>query len=372
MRIPNLTMSDSLVLRLNALNVKQTQLNDQLSSGQRITLASEDPEAASRIMSMRTEQSNLQVYAKNADRVLGVAQASYSALDQLQGISSRANELAALSNSDNVSSAERQAYAVELNQLIKSALDAGNTKFQGDYLFNGVNTSVQPFSDDGSATPSALATSPSIAISNATVSAGSPTIQLSSLSNLAVGQTVTGAGIPSNSTIVSTDSSVNPPTITLSNNATASGVVSLAAAYDGAAISVSNSLSISPFTSGSSNGKIADFITRLIALRDGLNNTAGAADGGTAAISAARGTLLTSENEIIGVIADNAAMQTRIEAVKTQANARFDNLGSLISKDGDVNIAQTMVDLTRAKTAYQAAMQAGAETLKLSLLDYIR
>ncbi len=371
MRIPNLTMSDSLILRLNTLNVQQTQLNNQLSSGQRISLASEDPEAASRIMSMRSEQSNLQVYTKNADRVLGVAQASYAALDQLQTISSRAGELAALSNSGNVSPAERKAYAVELNQLIKSSIDAGNSTFQGEYLFNGANSSVKPFADDGAATPAALVTSPSASVAGAIVSSGSATITVTSLTGLAVGQTITGTGIPSGSTILATDSSTTPPTITLSNAATAGGTVTLAAAYDGGSIAVSNSLSISPFTSGTSNAKIADFVTRLIALRDGLNNTAGAADGGTASITAARANLLTSENDVIGILADNAAMQTRIEAVQTQAASRFNNLGSLISKDADVDLAQTTVNLTRARTAYQAAMQAGAQMLKLSLLDYI-
>lgn len=371
MRIPNLTMSDSLVLRLNTLNVQQTQLNNQLASGQRISLASEDPEAASRIMSMRSEQSNLQVYTKNADRVLGVAQASYAALDQLQTISSRAGELAALSNSGNVSPAERKAYAVELNQLIKSSIDAGNSTFQGEYLFNGANSSVKPFADDGAATPAALVTSPSASVAGAIVSSGSATITVPSLTGLAVGQTITGTGIPSGSTILATDSSTTPPTITLSNTATAGGTVTLAAAYDGGSIAVSNSLSISPFTSGTSNAKIADFVTRLIALRDGLNNTAGAADGGTASITAARANLLTSENDVIGILADNAAMQTRIEAVQTQAASRFNNLGSLISKDADVDLAQTTVNLTRARTAYQAAMQAGAQMLKLSLLDYI-
>ncbi len=374
MRIPNLTMSDALVSRLNTLNVKQTQLNDQLASGQRISLASEDPEAANRIMGMRSEQSNLQVYTKNADRVLSVAQASYSALDQLQNISSRASELAALSNSDNVSPSERKAYAVELNQLVKSAIDAGNTTFQGEYLFNGANTSVQPFADDGLATPAALATSPATTVSSANVTSGSATIEIPDttiFAKLAVGQTVTGSGIPANSTILSKDTSVSPPTITLSNAATATGTPSLSAAYDGGSIAVSNSLSITPFTSGTSNAKIADFITRLIALRDGLNNTAGASDDGTAAITTARANLLTSENDIIGIIADNASMQTRIEAVQTQATTRFNNLSSTISKDGDVDVAQTTVNLTRARTAYQAAMQAGAQMLKMSLLDYI-
>jgi flagellar hook-associated protein 3 FlgL len=47
-------------------------------------------------------------------------------------------------------------------------------------------------------------------------------------------------------------------------------------------------------------------------------------------------------------------------------------LEALISKDADVDVAQTMVELTRQQTAYQAAMQAGANLLRMSLLDYLR
>ena len=307
MRIPNLTISHALVARLNTLNTQQNQYNDQLASGQRITSPSEDPQAASRILRLRSEKSEIQVYAKNGDRALSVSQASFAALDQLKNLSDRASELAALSNSGNVSAAERKSYAIELNEIIKEAIDAGNTTYQGEFLFNGTFTKLppplQPFTAADIDTPAALATTP--------------------------------------------------------------------AAADGLSIQLSGSVSISPFTTGAGNAKIATFITNMIALRKGLDNTAAATDAGTAAITSARSALLRSEDDLIGIIADNSALQTRMESVKAQSEARVNNIQSLISKDADVDVSQTMVNLTRVRTAYQAALQSGAQVMKLSLLDYL-
>jgi flagellar hook-associated protein 3 FlgL len=370
MRIPNLTISHALVNRLNSLNVQQNQYNDELSSGQRITNPSEDPQAANRIIRLRSEKSAVQVYAKNGDRALSVSQATYAALDQIKSLSDRAGELATLSNSDNVSAAERKAYAIEVNQLIKQAIDAGNTKYQGEFLFNGTNTTTIPFVDDGTATPASLVTKPAapVTLSGATVTSGSTTVAVASTTGLSVGMAVVGSGIPAGATVASiTDAN----TFELNINATSTGAVNLNAASNGLSIQLSDSVSISPFTSGAGNSKIATFITNLISLRDGLNNTAAATDNGSAVITTARQALLSSEDDLVGVIADNSALQTRIESVRAQSEARFANMQSLISKDADVDVSQTMVDLTRVRTAYQAALQSGAQVMKLSLLDYL-
>jgi len=202
MRIPNLTISHALVARLNTLNTQQNQFNDQLASGQRITSPSEDPQAASRILRLRSEKSEIQVYAKNGDRALSVSQASFAALDQLKNLSDRASELAVLSNSGNVSAAERKSYAIELNQIIKEAIDAGNTKYQGEFLFNGTSTSVQPFADDGTATPATLTVTPSVSLTGAIVTAGSKTVTANT-TGLAVGMGVAGSGIPEGTTVAS-------------------------------------------------------------------------------------------------------------------------------------------------------------------------
>jgi len=373
MRIPNLTISHALVNRLNTLNVQQNQYNDQLSSGQRIVNPSEDPQAASRIMRLRSEKSAIQVYAKNGDRALSVSQASYAALDQLRALSDRASELATLSNPSTVSAAERKSYAIELNQLIKQAIDAGNTKYQGEFLFNGTNTSAQPFADDGSATPASLLTKPAspVSITGATIASGSADVT-GDATGLVVGMVVTGSGIPSGTTVVSI--AADATHFVLSGNATATGAINLSAASadsDGLSIQLADTVSISPFTTGAGNAKVAAFITNMIALRDGLNNTANATDAGSAAITTARAKLLVSEDDLIGIIADNSALQTRMESIRAQAEARFTNMQSLISKDADVDVSQTMVNLTRVRTAYQAALQSGAQVMKLSLLDYL-
>jgi flagellar hook-associated protein 3 FlgL len=91
----------------------------------------------------------------------------------------------------------------------------------------------------------------------------------------------------------------------------------------------------------------------------------------TSNITAARKALLASENEIVGVLANNASIQARLESVASQSASRFNDIEALISRDADVDQAQAMVNLTRQQTAYQAAMQAGAQVLKMSLLDYI-
>jgi flagellar hook-associated protein 3 FlgL len=301
MRIPNLTMSEAVVNRLNRLNRKQNQLNEQIATGQRITMASEDPQAASRVMRLRSEKMAAQQYAKNTNVALGISQATYAAVDRLRQLSDRAGELAAASNSDNVSPQERQAYAVEVDQLIQAAMEAGNTKFQGEYLFNGVNTDTDL---NGSPQPFVLA-----------------------------------LGTP--------DSVTHQETT------------------DGAEIQISDTLSIAPRLKEVDNQKISTFINNLVSLRDGLNTSS------TSNITAARKALLASENEIVGVLANNASIQARLESVASQSASRFNDIEALISRDADVDQAQAMVNLTRQQTAYQAAMQAGAQVLKMSLLDYI-
>jgi flagellar hook-associated protein 3 FlgL len=365
MRIPNLTMSDALVRRLNTLNVKQGEYNDQLANGQRISLASEDPQAAGRILRLQSERSAIESYTKNAERALGIAQASFAALDRLKNISDRATELAALSISGNVSAREREAYSVEVEGLLQSAIEVANTSHQGEYLFNGTNTATTgaaPYEQTG-ASPFVLKESAVRKTVPALATAGK-TLTLSDVTGLSEGQIVSGAGIPTGTTVVSVNTAAK--TIELSAAPTAAGAnVPLAFAFDGARIKLSPSVSVDPFTAGDSNAKIGDFIRNISQLLEALKSDS------TTGVSAAQRSLLASEDQLVAILADNASNQTRLESVKVQNSERLNNLQTLISKDSDVDVAQTMVDLTRARTSYQAALEAGAQVLRLSLLDYI-
>jgi flagellar hook-associated protein 3 FlgL len=297
MRIPNVTISTGVIQRLNRLKLRQNLLNDEIATGQKISSASDDPQAAVRVMRLRSEKMALQQYSQNVDKLTGLAQASFASLNRLKTISDRSGELAA-SASGIASEAERKAYATELNEMIKSAIEQVNTKFNGDYIFSGQKTDASSF---------------------------------------------TAAGTSAKPTSVTFDTTGGDTT----------------------KVRVSDTLEISAGTSQVENGQLGTFINNLIALRDAMESNS------SSGIATARTALMTSEDDIVNAISQNGAVQTRLEALKQQNDSRFGDVEQLVSREVDADLAQSMVKLSQTQTAYQAAVQSGAQIMKLSLLDYV-
>ena len=70
MRIPDLSNSDSLLGNLQRLHSRQSGLQHQIATGQRITRPSDDHAATARVLELQAEKQRLQQYARNADRGL--------------------------------------------------------------------------------------------------------------------------------------------------------------------------------------------------------------------------------------------------------------------------------------------------------------
>ncbi|HVS53675.1 MAG TPA: flagellar hook-associated protein FlgL [Opitutaceae bacterium] len=140
--------------------------------------------------------------------------------------------------------------------------------------------------------------------------------------------------------------------------------------YDGnaaqTAIPLSEATSISPGTTGATNSGVADFLNHLVALRDALNS------GDPAAVTTAQPGLAQSEDTLIGAIADNGGVQTRIQASLSQQTDRKTSLDSLVSSETDADLPSTIVKLNQTQTAYQAALQSATNIMRLSLLDYLK
>lgn len=133
----------------------------------------------------------------------------------------------------------------------------------------------------------------------------------------------------------------------------------------GANFQISGGSRISPFTDGSENGQIRDFLNNLVALRDGL--ATGSADNVKAVAPALEG----SENALINLLSGRGALQQRLEVETTQNNARYGDLALQVSREADADLAQTIVELTQQQTAYQAALMSSGKILNHSLLNYI-
>lgn len=298
MRIPNSLISDSLISRLQQLTAKQASLQGQVSSGQRISVASDDPSAMARVLEMQGEQQNVQQWSRNGELANNISQASYAAVKNLKTVSDRAGEISVLGVGVNSPDAYN-AYSKETNSLIEQALQAANTQYSGGHLFGGTQTDAPPFT-------------------------------------------------------ATRDAAGNVTSISYTGTASA------------AQFRIAEGTAISPQTDGATNQKFADFIGHLVSLRDALTSQ------NSAGVQAAQSGLHTSENDIVGTISDIGATQARIESSKAVNETRFTDLQQQTSSETDVDLAQTVVKLTKAQTAYQAALQSGAQMLQHSLLDYLR
>ncbi len=131
-----------------------------------------------------------------------------------------------------------------------------------------------------------------------------------------------------------------------------------------APIALSDTSTISPGTSGTTNQGIGDFLNQLVALRDALSASTD--------VSTVRDSLVSSENVLVDSLADQGAIQMRIEVNQSQQKDRIGSLDQLVSSETDADLPSTIVKLTQTQTAYQAALQSAASIMRLSLLDYIK
>ena len=141
-------------------------------------------------------------------------------------------------------------------------------------------------------------------------------------------------------------------------------------AYDGdtnqASIPLSEVANVAPGASGATNQGICDLLNHLVSLRDSL------ATANTAGIATAQTDLINGEDTFISAMAENGAVQLRIEVNQGQQQSRGDNLVSLVSSETSADLPNTIVKLNQAQTAYQAALQSAASIMRISLLDYIK
>ena len=120
-------------------------LQDQISSGNRIRQASDGPSDAYRILSLRGDVAQYTQYEENINEVkISLGQADNS-LQQLSDINTRVTQLISQGASGTYSQANREAIAGEINELLEQALGLGNTCVLDRYIFAGENSMEPPY-----------------------------------------------------------------------------------------------------------------------------------------------------------------------------------------------------------------------------------
>ena len=125
------------------------QLQDQVASGQKFFVPSDDPAAAVRTVVLQKALERKEQLQANVQTDRSLLAASESALANVGDALNQARALTIAGTGDTVSAVEKQALAIEARSLLRQAINAGNTTFRGRYLFGGSQSLIAPFEDLG-------------------------------------------------------------------------------------------------------------------------------------------------------------------------------------------------------------------------------
>lgn len=147
MRVTNtlIQRNASFTLQQNLQAMAKAQA--QVSSGQKYTAFSDDPQAQSSVMQTSSSLRALDQYKRNIDDGTARASMEDSVLQQLGDSVDRASQIALQEGSSTSTAATRLSAKAEVDNLIDSAVGLGNTKYQNDYLFGGNDVSDAPLSN---------------------------------------------------------------------------------------------------------------------------------------------------------------------------------------------------------------------------------
>ncbi len=122
----------------NASRMHKTQ--QQISSGKMINIASDDPIGATQSMSLTSGIKKIDQYRKNIEDGISSMENTSSILTQIEEILLQIKSVASTASSEVTTSAERSAFAFQVDQMLQELVQLANSKFQGKFVLGGTET----------------------------------------------------------------------------------------------------------------------------------------------------------------------------------------------------------------------------------------
>lgn len=388
---------------LSAMLDQQSKLaktEQQLATGQKLIVPSDDPVAAVQILSINEDLSQVDQYQRNGNLAEGQLALEETVLNDVGNVLQRVRELVVQANNASQSAETRHSAAVEVEGLLDQLQSLANARdSEGEYIFAGFQAKTEPFSqqagefvysgDDGQRFLQ-LGKSSQVAVRDSgfdvfmALRNGNGTFDVnpaaSNTGTAVVGNSsVNGNFIPDIYTLSFVQAlPADPVTYEVrdsSNTLVASGnyVSGSEISFSGVGIHIDgepkdgDSIDVSPSAK-------EDMFAMLQAIAGSL---AGADDtpAGVAAVNNAMGRALNNLDQAIGhVLNKRADVGARMNHVEGQLalNESFNlQLQQTLSGIQDLDYAEAISELNLQLTALQAAQQVYVKVQGLSLFNYL-
>lgn len=146
-----------LAARIAAQQGRLGALQERLTTGKRINRPSDDPAGAEAVMHIRTTQSEIEQFRRNAETAWHKLTTADDTLNIYEGVIDRVRTLVSRGMSDTTTQQAKNALATELEAIRGQVLSIANTRYGDEYVFGGTRQNVPPF-DPTTAAPSATPT----------------------------------------------------------------------------------------------------------------------------------------------------------------------------------------------------------------------
>ncbi|WP_121611018.1 flagellar hook-associated protein FlgL [Mesobacillus foraminis] len=140
MRITQSMISSNSLKNISDSYRKMGQLQDQLSTGKKITRASDDPVVAMKGMYYRSNLSEVEQYKRNLSELYLWMENSEAGLEHANDGLQRVRELVVQGSNGTLSPEDKQAVAKEIGQIKADLVNVANTQVAGRYIFHGSDT----------------------------------------------------------------------------------------------------------------------------------------------------------------------------------------------------------------------------------------
>jgi flagellar hook-associated protein 3 FlgL len=400
MRVSTAEITSQAILAIdNQSSALQTTQNE-VSTGLAVQNAADNPVAASQIVQLEQQQSQITQYGSNlqsAQTRLSLEESSLStATTTLQSI----RDLAVQAGDATLNDTDRQQIATQIQTDIQSLLGTANTQdSNGEYLFSGYSTQTQPFVTDSNGNVSyegdagnrliqvtanqSVADSDTGATAFMNIAAGNGTFTTAAnAANTGSGVIDTGSvvdsaqWVPDNYTLTFT----SPSTYQVTDNTTGTTVVANASYTSGTAIQfngVEVTVTGAPAAGDSFNvapsGNQSMFAT-LTQLTTALNQPADTAASKAQLATSLASALTNIDQDVSHLSTVSASVGSRLNLLSAQATTNTATATTLTTQQSnlqDVDYAAAVSTLNEQMVGLQAAEQSYAAISQLSLFKYL-
>lgn len=391
------------MMHSNALSAMMRRQSDvsktqtELSSGQRVQKPSDDPVAAVRIMQLEQSKSANTQYGATINAASSRLSQEEQSLTDTQNILQRVRELAIQSNSATLNAADRKTIVVELGHLNNQLLSIANRKdANGEYVFAGLSSGVQPFTLDANNAISFAGTDAARSLqigdsqfvqdgdSGQQVFMGIP--QGNGVFVTAANAANTGTGVLSSSVIDASAWLPDQYTLRFTSptdwyvetplNVVMSGsnyVAGSPITFNGVQLAVSgtpaagDSFSISP----SGTEDVFTTINNLSSALSSLSTTTASQALFQNRMNNALQQLDQAQANVLGIRTSVGARLAMLESIDTTRQDSALQIDTSLSALRDVDYAEAISRLTQQSTGLQAAQQSYMKIAQLSLFNYL-